>query len=98
MTEPRGRLVDLGCTGPRRFCRVPANCMRGGLCSTTGWMEVRVAQDVFGAQTPRRDAMMRMCSWCKRVQLDEDWMTIEQALAESRLPERPNAQQVTHGV
>lgn len=42
--------------------------------------------------------MVRACSWCKRVQVDEVWMDVEQAIAESRLSEPPKSSQLTHGV
>lgn len=51
--------------------------------------------DMGGART---EGLVRMCSWCKRIAVDDTWVEIEEGITRLRLFERATMPQVTHGI
>jgi hypothetical protein len=72
----------------------------GGIefCSKTVFTEERVTQELFDSTAPRADAMVRVCSWCNRVQHDDLWKEVEEVVRETRVFERLRPPMVTHGI
>lgn len=60
--------------------------------------EERSPVALLGRGTPRGDEFVRMCGWCKSVDVAGHWTEVEDALAELRLFEREFLPQVTHGM
>jgi hypothetical protein len=46
----------------------------------------------------RSDLLLKICGWCMRVQVNDSWLTIEDAITELRLFEAPRLPNVTHGM
>lgn len=53
---------------------------------------------LLDAAAPRAPGLLRMCSWCKRVPLDDDWVEVEEALRRSAIFHRDAPPAVTHGI
>jgi hypothetical protein len=47
---------------------------------------------------PDGDGLLKMCGWCKSVQVAGRWCEVEDAIAEMRLFERDRPPHVTHGI
>lgn len=47
---------------------------------------------------PRGTALVRMCSWCKRVKAGADWLEVEAAVSRLRVPEAEPMPAITHGI
>jgi hypothetical protein len=46
----------------------------------------------------RSDKLLRMCSWCSRIQCDETWLSVEEAINYLGLFGTPHLPQITHGI
>jgi len=47
----------------------------------------------------RRDGLLRMCSWCKKVELDDKtWADVEEAVKRLRIFEQARLPHITHGM
>ena len=53
---------------------------------------------LLDAAAPRSRDLLRMCSWCKRVPLDGDWVEVEEALRRSTLFHGEAPPAITHGI
>jgi hypothetical protein len=53
---------------------------------------------LFASDGPRSAAHVVVCSWCKRVQVDLEWLEVEQAFGRLRLLEEVVLPQVSHGL
>lgn len=61
--------------------------------------EPRPAQPLLSAEIPRADETLVMCSWCKRVRLDDDrWVEVEEYVEDSGLMERARLPRLSHGL
>jgi hypothetical protein len=58
----------------------------------------RASVALLDPRAPRSDALVRMCSWCKRVALGEAWVDVETAVAASRLFHRSPVPGITHAM
>ena len=58
----------------------------------------REAQLLLDPRVPRSNRVLLGCSWCKRFDIDGDWLEVEEAVARLRLFERSPLPLVTHGV
>lgn len=59
--------------------------------------EPRRSERLLDAGTPRSDDLLTICSWCKRVRVDEEWLEVEEAVVRLRLLEAPLLPALTHG-
>jgi hypothetical protein len=60
--------------------------------------ESRPAIALFANGTPRRDDLLDVCSWCKRVKAHGRWVEVEEAIALLHLFERREQPLLTHGI
>lgn len=60
--------------------------------------EERPAMPLLDRDTPRGSDLLRMCGWCKLVDVAGRWCEVEEAVAEMRLFERDRLPLVTHGI
>ncbi len=61
-------------------------------------IEERPAVALLDRDTPRGGDLLRMCGWCKSVDVAGRWSEVEDAIAEMRLFERDLLPHVTHGI
>jgi hypothetical protein len=100
-----GRIVDVGfrCDSPslRRFLRLNLHAETRGRvrCSSTlVRQETRPAQPLLDATGPRSPATVRICSWCKKVDVRGAWKEVEEATAQLRLMEGDMLPGLHHGI
>lgn len=61
-------------------------------------LEPREPNPLLDRAAPRGGALLRMCSWCKAVDVEGRWCEVEQAVIALRLFEREVVPAITHGV
>jgi hypothetical protein len=95
-------VVPVRCDSPtaRRFLELlvsprPVSGIR--IDSTVVRIETRPAVLLFDLDRPRQ-GMLRMCSWCKRVQVEGAWVEVEEVVISMRLFERRTVPELTHGM
>jgi hypothetical protein len=95
--------VGFRCDAPtrRRFMRLelrpePYGCVRS--LSRLVREEERAAQPLLDPSTPRTDAMLMICSWCKKVRVGDSWSEIEVAAGELSFLEAEAFPQISHGI
>ncbi len=60
--------------------------------------EPRPPQPLLSTDVDRSDETIVMCSWCKRVKLDERWVEVEEYVASTGLMEEERLPQLSHGL
>lgn len=60
--------------------------------------EPRPSQALLSTDTDRSDETIVMCSWCKRVKLDELWLEVEEFVERTGLMEQERLPQLSHGL
>jgi hypothetical protein len=58
--------------------------------------EDREPMIVLDSECPRTDAVITMCSFCKRVACEDDWLEIEDALARMRIFHHKDPPRISH--
>jgi len=53
---------------------------------------------ILQANTPRTEQFIRICSMCKKVYVDDEWLEIEEALIRMKLFEQERLPRLTHGL
>lgn len=91
------------CDAPvrRRFLQVRIEPRRGGglrVETTLVKTEDRPAVALLDPDVPRDGAPLRMCGWCKSVDIGDRWCEVEEAVAELRLFECESLPPTTHGM
>lgn len=66
--------------------------------SRTLSVEDRPAQPLVGASATEGGELLRVCGWCKRVDVDGQWLEVEEAMAVLQLLERLVLPRITHGI
>jgi hypothetical protein len=61
-------------------------------------IEERPVMALLDRDRPRGSDLLRMCGWCKSVDVAGRWCEVEDAVAEMRLFERDRLPRVTHGM
>ena len=61
-------------------------------------LEPRERSPLLDRAVPRDGGLLRMCSWCKGVEVEGRWCEVEEAVAALRLFERDALPAITHGV
>lgn len=93
----------LRCDGPtcRRRLEMTVTALGDGgveFRSRTLSVEDRPAEPLVAAPAGEGDALLRVCGWCKRVDVAGQWLEVEEAMAELQLLERPLLPPMTHGI
>lgn len=60
--------------------------------------EPRPAQALLSTDTDRSDVTVVMCSWCKRLKLDDRWVEVEEYVERTGLMEEERFPQLSHGL
>lgn len=60
--------------------------------------ETREAVSLFDTSVGRSDEFLVVCSWCKRVNVSEDWLEVESAVTQLGLFQSTRLPQITHGI
>jgi FixJ family two-component response regulator len=60
--------------------------------------ELRVQQPLWDRHVWRREALVRACSWCKRVDAAGEWVEVDEAIGRLRLFEHHDMPSVSHGI
>ena len=58
----------------------------------------RPPQSLLDRYRPRADDLLRICGWCKSVDVRGKWLEVEEAVESLRLFELPRLPQLTHGI
>lgn len=96
-------VLPLRCDSPalRRYLSIEISpAAEQGLCLRTSVirLEPRSPVPLLDLGGEREEAPVRMCSWCKAVDVSGRWCEAEQAVAEWRLFERPRLPRISHGI
>ena len=94
--------VPYRCDAPglRRFTMLTLAPAEGGHVDFLSRMlrcEVRSDVELLVPQTQRGPSFITMCSFCKRVDCDENWLEVESAIALFRSLEQANPPLISHG-
>jgi FixJ family two-component response regulator len=60
--------------------------------------ELRVQQPLWDRYVRRGEDLVRVCGWCKRVELAGEWAEVETAIGRLRIFERHDMPSLTHGI
>jgi hypothetical protein len=60
--------------------------------------EAREPQPLLERDRPRSEEFVRMCGWCKKVDVGGRWAEVEEAVARLGLFDRPLLPRLTHGI
>ena len=60
--------------------------------------ESRPRQPLLTSDALQSDELVRVCGWCKKVNVGGAWVEVEEAVSRLRLFERPLLPKVTHGI
>jgi hypothetical protein len=72
-----------------------------------GWAEFRVRtlseeirqwQSLLDPERSRAAELLRLCGWCKKVDVDSRWVEVEEAVSVLELFDRTSLPDVTHGI
>ena len=67
--------------------------------SVLRWATPNVGGELLDPSVPRdSDELLRLCSWCKRMQVDQEWHELDEAARRLRLFEHPELPLLTHGM
>lgn len=91
------------CDAPdrRRFMRMRLEPGEGGTLLVRSRVvreEPRPAVRLLQPDVPRSDELLRICAWCKRVDVEGAWVEVEEAIERLELFDRPTLPELTHGV
>lgn len=87
--------------GERRFLSMSLRRdADGGVAIETTLLrtEPRPPVALLDGRQPRRDEVLVVCSWCKRIRLDVRWVEVEEAVEALGLFDAPRLPQVSHGI
>lgn len=96
-------VIPFRCDGPdvRRFMELRITPCDNGAVELEGRIlreEPRRRVPLFDLTVKRTGDFVKMCSWCKKVQVNEEWKEVEDALEEMKLFNEHEQPQLTHGV
>lgn len=60
--------------------------------------ELRPPQPLFERDRPHSERFVRVCSWCKKVDVGGQWVEVEEAVGHLGLFHEPLLPQLTHGI
>ena len=100
----RSRPIPFRCDSPseRRFLELLIEALPDGLIEITSTIlrtEPRSPVRLLAADTPRSMDLLSMCSMCKKIEVSpEQWVDIEEGVAQLRLFEAEEMPRLTHGL
>jgi hypothetical protein len=62
------------------------------------WIEHREYQALLEPDRASSEDFLSMCAWCKKVDLGDSWVEVEQAVSQLQLFERSLLPRLTHGI
>lgn len=60
--------------------------------------EMRHPPAILGPRKPSSDKFVRMCGWCKKIDMGNQWVEVEVAMEQLRLFEEEKVPSITHGI
>lgn len=95
--------VGFRCDAPtrRRFMRLELRPEPYGRVRSSSQLvreETRPAQPLLDPASPRTDALLVICSWCRRVLVRGSWSEIEEAASELAFLEAEALPRISHGI
>lgn len=95
--------LDVRCDSPDRrrllhFTMSPSVYDGIAIASRTVREEVREPVSLLAAPSGQFAPLIVMCSWCKRVQVDGEWLEVEAAVQRLGLMETATPPPITHGI
>ena len=60
--------------------------------------EERPSQPLLDPASPRSEELLRVCGWCKKVDVGSRWVEVEEAVSILELFDRTHLPDVTHGI
>jgi hypothetical protein len=60
--------------------------------------EVRESQALLDPATPRNQELLRSCSWCRKVWVEDEWVEVEVAVERLQLFHAERLPELTHGI
>ncbi len=102
-SDRREIVLDIRCDSPdkRRFLKVHMQPLDDGAVAFESWtarVEERPAVEAMRRGAAASGLMIRMCSWCKRVEADGRWLEVEEALALLGAMAGDEPPRITHGI
>lgn len=61
-------------------------------------LEQRPRMAILDPEVPRSDALLTLCSWCKRMRLDDAWVELGEGVTRLGVLEQDAPPQLTHGI
>lgn len=100
--EGRSTEIPFRCDGPhvRRFMSLTLVPDDDGVVGFRAYLEreeQRPAIELLRSRAPRDERLLRMCSWCKRVDAD-GWVEVEEAIERKGSFDAENLPELTHGI
>jgi hypothetical protein len=91
------------CDSPdcRRYLEIDARLLEDrcvGFRVRTLALEQRTPQPLLDESRPRSQAVLRMCSWCKRIPYEGRWIEVEEAAEKLGLFESARLPMLSHGI
>lgn len=62
------------------------------------WEEARERQPLLDPRVAHSDEFLHVCAWCKKVQVGDEWIEVEEAVTRLALFDRPALPWLSHGV
>jgi hypothetical protein len=97
--------IPFRCDSPwiRRFMWMNIAPLAQGRIEFRTWIEqeepYKKPIQLLDPAVPRDDAnLVRMCAWCKKIDVEGEWFEIENAIAYLRLFDFPTLPAITHGI
>ena len=100
-----GRIIKFKfrCDSPncRRLMEMQMRCIKNGRVEfrvRTISKKNRPSQALWDPLSIRSNTLLHVCSWCKKIQVGDEWVEVEDAVKRLRLFERPAMPSVSHGI
>jgi hypothetical protein len=89
--------------GVRRFMRMKIVLLDSGKVEFRTWIEreepyAKPIQLLDPTATNDPAKLLRMCAWCKKIDVEDAWVEIEEAVSQLRLFDHPTVPAITHGI
>ena len=103
-TQNKVLVIDFRCDSPnlRRYMKLSISPLQASQLLLESWLVREEKRDPIRLLNPGTSALstfLRMCSWCKRVELDKgSWVEVEVAVEKMELFYTDSLPQVTHGI
>lgn len=101
--DGRERTVPFRCDSPRtrRFMELTIRRIDGGALQVRSVLlreEPRDAVPLLDVSAKRSGELLRMCAWCKKVEVGDEWLEVEEAIAALDLFGAPEVPSISHAM